>query len=75
MDYINIESDENESLKVVDKEKYRELCADAKLVPCSYFMAHIQDDKMILRYHQFNTADIEAITKTLTVCSFIISFF
>jgi len=30
-------------------------------------MAHIQDEKMILRYHQFNTEDIRVITKTLIV--------
>jgi hypothetical protein len=32
-------------------------------------MAHIQDEKMILRYHQFNTEDIRVITKTLIVCN------
>ncbi|CAF0833626.1 unnamed protein product [Adineta ricciae] len=63
--YVNVEPDEHESVKLADKEKYRELCADSKIVPCSYFMAHIKDDKMLLRYHQFNTADIQAITKTL----------
>ncbi|CAF0790440.1 unnamed protein product [Adineta ricciae] len=62
---IEIEPDEHETAKVPDKDKYRELCADSKIVPCSYFMAHIKDDKMLLRYHQFNTADIQAITKTL----------
>ncbi|CAF3430854.1 unnamed protein product [Rotaria sp. Silwood1] len=47
------------------REQYRELCQQAKIIPCSYFMAHIQDSEMILRYHQFNTEDIRAITKTL----------
>jgi hypothetical protein len=49
------------------KEQYRELCERAKVVPCSYFLAHIQDEKLILCYHQFNTEDIQAITKTLAV--------
>ncbi len=31
-------------------------------------MAHIEDNEMILRYHQFNTEDIRAITKILSVC-------
>lgn len=73
--YVNVEPDELESSTVPDKEKYRELCADSKIVPCSYFMAHIKDDKMLLRYHQFNTADIQAITKTLIVPSFLFVFY
>ncbi|CAF0984155.1 unnamed protein product [Rotaria sordida] len=47
------------------REQYRELCQQANIIPCSYFMAHIQDSEMTLRYHQFNTEDIRAITKTL----------
>ncbi|CAF4612401.1 unnamed protein product, partial [Rotaria sp. Silwood2] len=47
------------------REQYRELCEQAKIIPCSYFMAHIQDSEMILRYHQFNTEDIRVLTKTL----------
>ena len=50
------------------REQYRELCHRAKTIPCSYFLAHIQDSEMILRYHQFNTEDIRVITKTLAVC-------
>jgi hypothetical protein len=49
------------------REQYRDLCQRAQIVPCSYFMAHIQDEKIILRYHQFNTEDIRAIAKTLIV--------
>ena len=73
--YLNAEPDEHESTKESDKEKYRELCADSKIVPCSYFLAHIKDDKMLLRYHQFNTADIQAITKTLIVACFLLVFY
>ncbi|CAF4740173.1 unnamed protein product [Rotaria socialis] len=47
------------------RQLYRELCKEGSLIPCSYFLAHIQDSEMILRYHQFNTEDIKAITKTL----------
>ena len=50
------------------------MCEEEQIVPCSYFLAHIEDEKLLLRYHQFNTDDIRAITKTLTVSSKSLSF-
>lgn len=49
------------------RAQYRELCLQSKLIPCSYFMAHIQEKEMILRYHQFSTDDIRVIAKILCV--------
>ncbi len=49
------------------RTQYLELCSQSNIVPCSYFMAHVEDKEMILRYHQFSTADIRAIAKTLGV--------
>jgi hypothetical protein len=57
-----------ENVDITGKTQYRDLCEQSKIIPCSYFMAHIQDTEMILRYHQFNTDDIRVITKTLSVC-------
>ena len=50
-----------------DKTHYEDLCSKANIVPCSYFLAHIHDEEMILRHHQFSTDDIRAITETLHV--------
>ncbi|CAF0830879.1 unnamed protein product [Adineta steineri] len=63
---IEIESPVKQKTPISGKDKYRKLCEKGKLVPCSYFMAHINKDEMVLRYHQFSTDDIRAITKTLT---------
>ncbi|CAF1398584.1 unnamed protein product [Adineta steineri] len=51
---------------ITGRAQYHELCVQSKIVPCSYFMAHIQDKEMILRHHQFNTDDIRAIAKALS---------
>jgi len=65
---IELESVEKETYDAIGKNRYRQLCEETKIVPCSYFMAHIEKDEMVLRYHQFSTEDIRAITKTLIVC-------
>ena len=49
------------------KSQYRELCQQSNVIPCTYFMAHIQDKELVLRYHQFNTEDIRVIARTLSV--------
>jgi hypothetical protein len=56
-----------ENHDITGKTQYRESCIQSKIIPCSYFMAHIQDKEMVLRYHQFNTDDIRAIAKILCV--------
>ncbi|CAF1129647.1 unnamed protein product [Rotaria sordida] len=64
----DIESDVivNDDHDITGRTQYRELCLHTKIIPCSYFMAHIQNKEMILRYHQFSTDDIRAIAKTLS---------
>ena len=57
----------HEDHDISGRTQYRELCVQSKLIPCSYFMAHIQDKEMVLRYHQFSTDDIRAIAKALCV--------
>lgn len=57
----------SETHDTTGRTQYYGSCEAAKLVPCSYFMAHIEDSEMILRYHQFNTQDIRTITKALCV--------
>lgn len=52
---------------VSGKIKYREYCQQSKLIPCSYFMAHIEDRELTLRYHQFSNDDVRAIARTLSV--------
>ncbi|CAF0808189.1 unnamed protein product [Didymodactylos carnosus] len=47
------------------KSHYREVCDNLKIIPCKYFMAHIEDRELILRYHQFSTDDIRAIAKVM----------
>ncbi|CAF3994114.1 unnamed protein product [Rotaria sp. Silwood2] len=54
-----------ENHDITGRTQYRESCLQSKIIPCSYFMAHIQDKEMVLRYHQFSTDDIRAIAKTL----------
>ncbi|CAF3550873.1 unnamed protein product [Rotaria sp. Silwood1] len=56
----------HEEHDITGRTQYRELCLQSKIIPCSYFMAHIQDKEMVLRYHQFSTDDIRAIAKTLS---------
>ena len=52
---------------VSGKNQYRDLCRQSNIIPCSYFMAHIQDRELVLRYHQFSTEDIRTIARTLSV--------
>ncbi|CAF1217272.1 unnamed protein product [Rotaria magnacalcarata] len=62
---IESEAVVHEDHDITGRTQYRELCTQSKIIPCSYFMAHIEDKEMTLRYHQFSTDDIRAITKTL----------
>ncbi len=57
----------HEDHDITGKSQYRESCLQSKIIPCSYFMAHIQDREMVLRYHQFSTEDIRMIAKALCV--------
>lgn len=41
------------------------MCDNLKVIPCRYFMAHIENKKLIMRYHQFSDDDVRAISKPL----------
>ena len=43
------------------------MCENLNVVPCSYFMAHIEDQTLVLKYHQFSSDEIRAISKPLWV--------
>ncbi|CAF0737832.1 unnamed protein product [Adineta ricciae] len=63
---IESESVISSSRDLTGRTQYRDACLQAKIIPCSYFLAHIQDREMILRYHQFSTEDVRAIAKALS---------
>ena len=65
--FFQIEVIVHDNHDITGKTQYREACVQSKLIPCSYFMAHIQDREMVLRYHQFSTEDIRTIAKALCV--------
>ena len=44
------------------------MCESLNVVPCSYFMAHIEDQTLVLKYHQFSSDEVRAIAKPLWVC-------
>ena len=57
----------HEDHDMTGRAQYRDFCGQANVIPCSYFMAHIQDRELVLRYHQFSTEDLRAIARTLCV--------
>ena len=62
----------HEDHDMTGRAQYRDLCGQSKIIPCSYFMAHIQDRELVLRYHQFSTEDLRAIARTLSVRTLIL---
>ena len=66
MEEVDIDVEDFARVKT-HKTHYEDLCSNANIVPCSYFLAHIHDEELILRHHQFSTDDIRAITETLHV--------
>ena len=49
------------------KEVYKKMCDNLKVIPCRYFMAHIDNQKLTMKYHQFSNEEIRAISKPLWV--------
>ena len=43
------------------------MCDNLKVIPCRYFMAHIDNQKLTMKYHQFSNEEIRAISKPLWV--------
>ena len=44
---------------------YKRMCNHLKVIPCSYFMAQIDKNKITLKYHQLSADEIRAMTKPL----------
>ena len=61
--------EEEEILEDVDSPKslYRRMCRNLKVIPCRYFMAHLDNNKLVLRNHQFSKEEIRAMSKPLWV--------
>jgi len=47
------------------KHLYKKMCETLNIVPCRYFMAHVEDQTLVLKYHQFSADEIRAISKPL----------
>jgi hypothetical protein len=58
---------DEENHDATGKTEYKKICATLNVVPCSYFMANIEDQTLTLRYHQFSSEDVRAIAKPLWV--------
>ena len=43
------------------------MCQNLKVTPCRYFLAHIDKQKLTMKYHQFSEDEIRAISKPLWV--------
>ena len=41
------------------------MCDSLKVIPCRYLMANIENQKLIMKYHQFSNEEIRAISKPL----------
>jgi hypothetical protein len=37
------------------------------VIPCSYFIKHLDDQSLSMNHHQFRTSEIKAISKPLIV--------
>lgn len=46
---------------------YIKMCESLKVIPCRYFMAHIEKQKLTMKYHQFSDDEVRAIAKPLWV--------
>jgi hypothetical protein len=50
------------------RNEYKKMCSNLSVVPCSYFMAHVEDQTLVLKFHQFSSDEIRALSKPLWVC-------
>jgi len=49
------------------KQMYKKMCDNLNVIPCRYFLAHIEKEKIVMRFHQFSNDEIRAISKPLWV--------
>lgn len=47
--------------------EYKKVCRNLNVVPCRYFIEHLDDQSLSMNYHQFRTDEIRAISKPLWV--------
>lgn len=67
--FIFFKSDDEEKDEQANtpKDIYIKMCKNLKVIPCRYFMAHIENKRLVMRYHQFSNDEIRAISKPLWV--------
>ncbi|RMZ94674.1 leucine-rich repeat-containing 74B-like, partial [Brachionus plicatilis] len=62
----DLEDDEKKNKQPnTPKDIYINMCENLKVIPCRYFMAHIENKKLVMRYHQFSNEEVRAISKPL----------
>lgn len=62
------DKDEESDEELYTAEKmYKKMCDNLNVIPCRYFLAHIEDEKIVMRYHQFSNDEIRALAKPLWV--------
>jgi hypothetical protein len=49
------------------KHVYKKMCDNLKVIPCRYYLAHIDKQRLTMKYHQFSEDEIRAISKPLWV--------
>lgn len=49
------------------KNVYNKMCENLKVIPCRYFLAHVDKQRLIMKYHQFSDDEVRAISKPLWV--------
>ena len=47
---------------------YLQVCRKLGLVPISYYLRHIDDQRLVLRHHSIDASAAKAIATPLTVC-------
>ena len=62
-----LEESEEEGPGDDPKKIYKKMCDNLKVVPCRYFLANIDKQKLTMRYHQFSPEEVRAISKPLWV--------
>lgn len=65
--FFQIDDEEKDEQANTPKDIYIKMCQNLKVIPCRYFMAHIENKRLVMSYHQFSNDEIRAISKPLWV--------
>lgn len=68
---ILIEQEEEQEETHSPKHVYKKMCDNLKVIPCRYYLAHIDKQKLTMKYHQFSEDELRAISKPLWVYNYI----